>query len=141
VLHSVSIERAGGETGDIAGDEPFEVVFDYSVAGPLAPGRLAILITDANGTAIFTSTSTDHLPALRAPWVRGHHRARCTVSGNFLAPGRYFVTVAEPLENGDDILHHGVLAITISEQNSLAARDGRYGVVAPLLRWREEELS
>src|SRR5207253_10097059 len=97
--------------------------------------RLAILIKDANGTAILTSTSTDEMPALRAPWRTGRHRARCRVPGYFLAPGRYFLTVAEPLENGGDILHDSVLAITISEQNSLAARDGRHGVIAPLLKW------
>ena len=138
-LHSVSILRDGGTTGDIAGDEPFQIVFDYSVVAPLAPGRLAVLIGDTNGTAILTSTSTDKMPALREPWRPGHHRAYCRIPGNLLAPGRYFITVAEPLEGGGDTLHHGALAITISEQNSLAARDGRHGVIAPLLEWREED--
>ena len=63
------------------------------------------------------------------------------IPGNLLVPGQYFITVAEPLENGADILHHGVLAVTVSEQNNLAARDGRYGVIAPLLEWREEEMA
>jgi lipopolysaccharide transport system ATP-binding protein len=140
-LHSVSILRDGGATGDIAGDEPFEIVFDYSVVAPLTPGRLAILIGDTNGTAILTSTSTDTMPALREPWRPGHHHAYCRIPGNLLAPGRYFITVAEPLEGGGDTLHHGALAITISEQNSLAARDGRHGIIAPLLEWKEEDLS
>jgi lipopolysaccharide transport system ATP-binding protein len=139
-LHSVTIARGDDTTGDIAGDEAFDVVFDYSVVGPLAPGRLAILISDTNGTAILTSTSTDSMTAMRAPWRLGHHIARCRVPGNLLAPGRYFITVAEPIEDGSDILHHAVLAITISEQNSLAARDGRHGVIAPLLEWREEDV-
>ena len=140
-LHSVSIEREGDGTGDIAGDESFDVVFDYSVNGPLVPGRLAILIVDTNATPIFTSTSTDKATALRERWRLGRHRARCRVPGNFLAPGRYFITVAEPLDDGTDILHDGVLAITVSEQNSLAARDGRFGVIAPLLDWREEDVT
>jgi hypothetical protein len=108
------------------------------VVAPLSPGRLAILISDMNGLAILTSTSTDNTSALRAPWKLGHRRARCQVPGSLLAPGRYFVTVAEPLEDGSDILHHGALAITVSEQNSLGARDGRHGVIVPLLQWSEE---
>jgi lipopolysaccharide transport system ATP-binding protein len=140
VLHAVTIAREGGGSGDIAGDEGFDVVFDYSVVAPLAPGRLAILISDTNGTAVFTSTSTDSLPALREPWKPGHHRTRCSVPGNLLAPGNYLITVAEPLEDGGDIIHHGVLTMTISEQNSLAARDGRHGMIAPLLEWTTESM-
>jgi lipopolysaccharide transport system ATP-binding protein len=139
VMHSVSIEREHGGTGDLAGDEGFDVVFDYSIVAPLAPGRLAILIIDANGTPIFTSTSTDKISALREPWKPGRHRTRVRVPGSLLAPGHYFITVAEPVEDGGDILHHGVLTVTVSEQNSLAARDGRYGIIAPLLDWSTEE--
>src|SRR5205809_4387783 len=60
VLHSVSIVREG--ESDIAGDEPFEVVFDYSVRGAAVPGRLALVITASDGTSLFASASTAHLP-------------------------------------------------------------------------------
>jgi hypothetical protein len=133
----VSIVRAGGD--DIAGDEPFEVVFDYSVTGPVAPGRLALVIAAADGASIFASASTDHLPALREPWRSGRRRARCLVPGNLLAPGNYYVTVSEPTEDGGDVVHDGALSFTVSEQNSLAARDGRRGAIAPLLAWSDEE--
>ena len=136
-LHSVSIERAGGS--DIAGDEPFNIVFDYSVTGPVASGRLALVVNASDGTPVFASASTDRLPALREPWKPGRHRARCQIPGNFLAPGNYYVTISEPTEDGGDIIHDGVLTFTISEQNSLAARDGRGGAIAPLLAWTDEE--
>ncbi|MEK6372481.1 MAG: polysaccharide ABC transporter ATP-binding protein [Acidobacteriota bacterium] len=136
-LHAVSIVREG--SSDIAGDEAFEVVFDYSVTGPVAPGRLALVISASDGAAIFASASTDHLPALRETWRSGRRRARCRIPGHLLAPGNYFVTISEPTEDGGDIIHDGVLSFTISEQNSLAARDGRRGAVAPLLAWSDEE--
>jgi len=140
-LHTVSIGRKNGGTGDIAGDEAFDVVFDYTVSGALPPGRFALLVTSADAAVIFASASTDGISALRAPWRIGHHRARCHVPGNLLAPGTHFITVSEPLEDGGDVIHDGVLEITISEQNSVAARDGRLGAIAPLLEWSDEELS
>jgi hypothetical protein len=137
----VSIRRAGGGSGDVAGDEPFEVEFDYSVVAPLAPGRFAFVVSAADGSAIFATASTDHLPALRTSWRPGHHLARCRVPGHLLAPGHYFITISEPTEDGGDVIHDGVLSITVSEQNSLAARDGRRGVIAPLLPWSEEDVA
>jgi hypothetical protein len=137
----VSIERLSGASGDIAGDESFDVVFDYTVIGSLAPGRLAIVLSATDGLAIFASASTDHLPALRERWRPGRHRAGCRIPGSLLAPGRYFVTVSEPTEDGGDIIHDAVVSVTISEQNSLAARDGRRGAIVPKLEWTEEDIS
>ena len=104
-------------------------------------GRFAIAVNSADATAVLASASTDHLPALRAPWKPGHRRARCRIPGHLLAPGRYFLTIAEPTEDGGDVIHDSVLSVTVSEQNSLAARDGRRGVIAPLLAWTDEALS
>jgi lipopolysaccharide transport system ATP-binding protein len=137
-LLRVIVENSSGGSGDIAGDEAFDVVFEYRVSGSAASGRLALVINSSEGTAVLASASTDSLPALRAPWTPGLHRARCRVPGHILPPGSYFITVSEPTENGGDVIHDAVLEITVSEQNSLAARDGRAGVIAPLLDWNDE---
>ncbi|HXH91986.1 MAG TPA: ABC transporter ATP-binding protein [Thermoanaerobaculia bacterium] len=139
-LHTVSIERPGGGGGDIAADQPFDIAFDYSIVAPISPGRFAIAIKAADATVVLASASTDHLSALREPWKPGRRCARCRIPGHLLAPGRYFVTVAEPSEDEGDVIHEGVLSVTVSDQNSLVARDGRPGIIAPLLQWSDEEL-
>ncbi|HEV7427624.1 MAG TPA: polysaccharide ABC transporter ATP-binding protein [Thermoanaerobaculia bacterium] len=140
-LHGVSIGRESGATGDLAGDEAFDVIFDYSVNGAIAPGRFALLVSTSEATVVFASASTDETSALRAPWRPGRHRATCRIPGNLLAPGTHFITISEPLEDGGDAVHEGVLEVTVSEQNSIAARDGRSGVIAPLLQWSEVDLT
>jgi len=135
---SVSIECPESSDGvSIPADVPFAVVFDYTVHAPLGPGRLALLVTGANGEAIFASADTDAFPAVRRPWTPGHHRSRCIVPAYLLAPGQYFVTISEPVE-ATEVLHEHILSFSVTEQNSLMARDGRRGVIAPMLAWQKE---
>jgi lipopolysaccharide transport system ATP-binding protein len=136
-FHSVAVEHAGDDPVSIPADEDFSIVFDFDVRGPLPPGRMGLLITDSSGSVVFGSASTDGLPAIRKPWKRGRQRLRCVIPGHFLAPGQYFVTVSEPIEDSEIIPEH-VLSFTITEQNSLVARDNREGVIAPRLPWDEE---
>jgi lipopolysaccharide transport system ATP-binding protein len=139
-LQTVSIGRVEGARGEVTADEPFDVIFEYTVTGAMPPGRFALLVMSADGAVIFASASTDGISALRTRWRPGHHRARCRIPGHLLAPGAHFISVSEPLEDGGDAIHEGVLEVTISEHNSVAARDGRRGVIAPLLEWTEEDL-
>jgi lipopolysaccharide transport system ATP-binding protein len=136
----VWVDGGFGEPGSIAADTPFDIVFDFTVKKSMPPGRRALLIASAEGTPILTSTSTDHLSAIREPWKVGRQRARCTIPGSLLVPGRYFVTISEQVED-IELLREGVFEFTITEQNSLTSRDGRLGVIAPLLEWNREEVS
>jgi len=136
----VSIESASLDRVNIAADSGFEIAFDYTVKKPLPAGRLALLVTATDGTTIFASANTDDTTALRGPWPLGRQRTRCRVPGHLLVPGQYYVTISEPVE-AYDMIHERVLAFTITEENSLIARDGRRGVVAPLLEWRSEPVA
>jgi len=138
--HCVTIESTSADPVTIPADCGFEIAFDYTVKKPLPPGRLALLITATDGTAIFASANTDDATALREPWSLGRQRTRCLIPGHLLVPGQYYVTITEPMDAWD-MIHERVLAFTITEENSLIARDGRRGVIAPLLKWRSEQLS
>ncbi|HJQ37765.1 MAG TPA: hypothetical protein VKB93_11560, partial [Thermoanaerobaculia bacterium] len=138
--HCVSIESDSADRVTIAADTGFEIVFDFTVKKPLPAGRLAMLIAGADGTVVLASANTDHTTALRGPWTLGRHRVRCVIPGHLLVPGQYYITITEPVEAWDEI-HERVLAFTITEENSLIARDGRRGVVAPLLEWRSEPVA
>ena len=135
--HRVWIESPSGDPAAIAADTGFEIVFDFTVKKPIPPGRLAMLVASAEGTPVLTSTSTDRLSAIREPWALGRQRARCTVPGHLLVPGRYYVTISEQVEEVE-VLRERIFGFTITEQNSLVGRDGRFGVIAPLLEWTSE---
>ncbi len=137
--HSVAIESSSSDRVTIPADSSFGIVFDFTVKKPMPPGRLALLILSNDGTTVLASASTDRISALREPWTLGRQRARCIVPGHLLVPGQYYVTISEPAD-GYDVIHERVLAFAITEENSLMARDGRRGVVAPLLEWRLEPL-
>ena len=138
--HRVWIDGGSGDAGTVAADRAFDIVYDFTVKKPMHPGRLALLIASAEGTPIFTSTSTDRLSAIREPWKLGRQRVRCTIPGHLLVPGRYFVTISEQVDMVE-VLRERIFAFTVTEQNSLTTRDARLGIIAPLLEWRAEECS
>ena len=140
--HSVSLNCNGLSTDNssVPADSSFEITFDYSVNQMLPPGRLAFLITNQEGTTVLSSANTDANKELNKRWTSGRKVLRCEIPGHLLSPGRYYLTVSEPTEQGLDILHENILSFAISELNSLGARDGRSGVIMPLLNWREDQL-
>jgi lipopolysaccharide transport system ATP-binding protein len=137
--HSVAIERSDAAPPDAAipADVALDVVFDFGVRDTLMPGRIAVKIVREDGLTLLTSSSTDAGAALNEAWIAGRQQRRCRIDGNLLAPGRYFVWVSEPLPVGN-VVHESVLSFTISDQNSLVARDYREGVIAPILNWTEK---
>ena len=135
-LRSVDSSKLEGTT--LPADTGFQVVFEYSVAGPLAPGRIALAIRNAEGTLVLASANTDGESALNRRWKLGASTAHCVIPGHLLAPGRYTISISEPRESGGDLVHDSVLSFEIDAANSLAERDGRGGVVMPVLAWHDE---
>jgi lipopolysaccharide transport system ATP-binding protein len=135
------IFAARGDTGQsvdpIPADVPVELVVDFTVDQPLSPGRIEIRVAGDAGDVLFTTTSADALPESAHPWPLGPSRYRCRIPANLLAPGVYHVSVTEP-RGGWDIVRDNILSFTISEENSLFARDGRAGRIAPRLEWSVE---
>ncbi len=133
---------ARGDTGEsidpIPADVPVDLVLDFTVDQPLPPGHIEVRVTAEAGDILLTTTSADNLPENAHEWRLGSSRLRCRIPGNLLAPGVYHVSVSEP-RGGYDIVRDNVLSFTISEQNSLFARDARAGRIAPLLEWRVEQ--
>ena len=142
VYHSVAARRPDEVEADDAfpADLGFDLEFDFTVRAALPQGRLSFRMNAEDGRAILTSSSTDSLSSGNAQWTQGRQLVRCRIPGHLLAPGRYFISVSEPLASGNRI-HEAVLSVTVSEQGSLVARDGREGVIAPLLRWEAETVA
>jgi hypothetical protein len=91
-------------------------------------------VTNEHGVVVLASASTDGYPAANAQWEAGRRVQRCTVDAHLLRPGRYYVSVSEPSPRGD-VIHDRIIGFRVSDVGSLVARDGRVGVVTPLLRW------
>jgi lipopolysaccharide transport system ATP-binding protein len=134
--HSVAVVR--GDTGEaveaIPADAGVDIVIDFSVNTPFPPGRIEVILRNDGGEVLLTSTSSDAYAEKFHAWSLGRHEYRAHIPPHLLAPGRYFLSVTEPC-GGYDILRDNVLSFSVSEQNSLVARDGRQGKVAPQLQW------
>jgi hypothetical protein len=130
--------QADGDS--ILADSAIDILFDHSVNGTLHPGRLAFLLTNQEGATVLSSANTDETQTLNQSWNKGRSLIRCRIPGHLLAPGRYYVTVSEPTEKGVDLIHENVINFSVSDLNSLVARDGRAGIIMPRLAWRQERL-
>ncbi|HSY49359.1 MAG TPA: polysaccharide ABC transporter ATP-binding protein [Thermoanaerobaculia bacterium] len=137
--HSVSVLRADTKemTDSIPGDVGIDIMFDFSVVKPLSDGRIELRLVNDFGEVLFTTTSAD--PDLRRnhPWSMGRHTFTCLIPANLLPPGTYRISVTHPF-GGWDIVHENILAFAVTEQNSLAAIDGRAGKIAPRLDWSRD---
>lgn len=138
-LMSVAIVSGSGEYAAFPSDQPVTIAFEFEVTRPIPSSRMGFLVRSAEGTNVIESHTSDESTAINHEWPVGHYRMHCTIPGSLLRPGDYFVTVAEPY--GDTpIVHENVLHFTVSEQNSLVARDGRSALIVPRLHWEREVL-
>jgi lipopolysaccharide transport system ATP-binding protein len=135
----VSVVR--GDTGEsrdaIPADVPVDFVVDFTISEAMTPGRIAISVSNEAGELLLTTTSADRFAEAAHKWTVGEHRLRCRIPGYLLSPGVYYVSLTEP-RGAYDIVRDNVLAFTVSEENSLSARDGRDGRITPLLEWTTE---
>ena len=141
-LVSANLSDAQGTLGSrFAANEGLEltVVFTASVD---VRAFVAFRVNDSTGLTVFSSAFGDvnlrHLDF----FCRGRHTVRCSIPANFLPPGRYSILLAVgcPLEGNDDV-REGVLGFEITEEGYVGSHDGRWGVVAPILPWRESPTS
>ena len=134
--HSISVVR--GDTGSasegIPADVPVDVLFDFTIHDAFPARRIELRLMNDTGDLLLTTTSADRSGELHHEWKRGRQTFRCRIPPDLLMPGRYFVSVTEPY-GGYDILRENVLTFSVTEENSLAARDERQGKIAPILEW------
>jgi len=134
----VSIVAPDGSTPTaLSAAQNFWVQFEYAVNSDQLSGRLSFLIRNQQDIVVLTSSNTDGMPYMNRRWRRGRHIERCEIPGNLLAPGVYFLTISKPIREGNIILE-SICSFEISVVDALGKRDGRQGVIAPLLKWEME---
>lgn len=133
----VAINAPAGSTSDsIPASQAFYIEFVFIVKREGMRGRIGLQICDKQGTPVLSSANTDGLSAANTIWEAGRHIVCCEIPGNLLLPGFYFVTISQPSAAGD-LLIENACGFRIDTVDSLVSKDGRAGVIAPLLRWRE----
>jgi lipopolysaccharide transport system ATP-binding protein len=136
-----SVSVASADPASIDGfpaNAPIDVLFDITIHDKFPAARIEMHLMNDGGDVLLTSTSADASGQLNHEWARGPQRFRCRIPGDFLMPGRYFVTITEPY-GSYYILRENVLTFTVTEEGSLAARDQRQGKIAPMLEWTTTE--
>ena len=134
----VEITSDTGSPVDVVhANEDVQLRFTFSLSRPVT-GRIAFKIRDQHGVVILTSSNTDAFSFLNKTWRTGRHQETCTIPAGWLIPGSYWISIARPLPEGDEIIED-VCRFQIARIGSLTERDARLGVVAPLLNWQARE--
>ena len=142
-LRSAGIQQRGVNTTAVDCREPFSVTFEYETRKALPNSRFFILIRNAKGDVVFGTSDYD-LRSEQATTSRsaGKFVSVVNVPGGLLKVGSYYGTIGADIKNEriifaeNDIFQFEVFE---SEDDTLAERHKRVGLIAPLLRWQTSE--
>jgi lipopolysaccharide transport system ATP-binding protein len=132
--------------GIVRFDESFRLEIAYEVVHRTRNISILFRLTNAEGMAIWTSWDTDpdnwNSGSISEP---GHYMSVCTVPGNLLKPGRYFVSLGgfvcgDHERSSYPEEEETVLIFDVSEMGYLYYPYCRDGTIAPLLKWQVTKL-
>jgi len=124
---------------------PFTLEVEYEVLRPSEDLRVGVRLTAHDGTVLISSTDRDdadpHAPIMRTPGV---YVSRCTIPGDFLNAGQYFVSVGAdfPMLQSHFLVDQG-LAFRIEQTGGAGGHvsDGRAGLLRMRLPWDANKLN
>ncbi len=119
---------------------PFKVKVFYEVLQPVRNLSVVIRLTDSHGNLLWTSFDTDTTDWNGQVRAIGRYFSVCTIPGNMVRPGRYFLSVGAVDKNVRLREHHeNALAFDVSQVGYHIAL-GRKGILTPLLAWEIQAL-
>ncbi len=137
-LTHASVRQRNSITGAIDCREDFTISFEYENKKALADARFFIVVRNAKGDIVFTTSDCDVVAGEAANRTIGSFVSEVTVPGGLLKSGPYFGTIGADIKNqrvifaANDVLNFEVFE---SGDDTLAERHKRVGVIAPLLDW------
>ena len=141
VYNRVSVVAPEGSTPEfIPASKSFIIEFVYEIKASNLKGRIALQIRRADGLIVLSSANTDKEIYISREWQIGKFVEKCTIPDNLLTPNRYYVTVSHPTDEGVDCIYEDICFFSIDSKDSIFSRDGRQGVVVPLLKWELNSL-
>ncbi len=142
-LHAVRIRNGAGtvaESIDIREPTLIEVEY-WNLQSKLRP-TVSIWLTNEDGIVVFISSDFNDRRWYDAPRAPGLVTAQCTIPGNFLAEGTFFVLAAVVTYNPDTVhaMERDVVAFQVSDRSTGDGVRGPFvghwqGVVRPMFPW------
>ena len=138
VLHAVEVVQHDTTTSAIDCRAPFQIRIAYENRRAVRGARFFIIIRNAKGDALFSTSDYDALTTAAAERRTGHFTSTVNVPGDLLRTGSYYGTVGADIKNEriifveNDILHFDAFE---SGDDTLAERHTRPGLIAPVLAW------
>jgi lipopolysaccharide transport system ATP-binding protein len=139
LLQRAGVEQGGIRTSAIDCREAFNILFEYENKRPVAGSRFFIVIRNARGDIVFTTSDYDVITDEAANRNAGRFRSQVEVPGGLLKAGSYYGTIGADIKNEriifaeTDVLDFEVFE---SADDTLAERHKRVGIVAPLFQWK-----
>ena len=127
----------GVVTGGISAGESFSLEIDYRVKEVLSSCRIGVVVSTPDGTIAFDAFDSD-VVEFAAPRAPGSFRAACEIPGQFLSPGRYWISLVAGIPDVRSLAtFESALTIDVNDAGVVGAHShgGRRGVFRPKLKW------
>jgi lipopolysaccharide transport system ATP-binding protein len=144
-LKSVRALDVSGEPADLFDiRQPVQIEVEYwnRSGGNLRP-TVAIHIVNTDGVTLFATTDFNDTDWRATPRLKGVVKSVCTIPGNFLSEGRFYVLVAVVTYNPDvvhalreEAISFEVVDHTDGDGVRGEATSGWPGIVRPMLSWK-----
>ena len=140
LFEEVRIETMAGQVSDVLPSiYSFNIKITISSSADLERTQIAVRVTNQEGIPVFTTANSDSLGQFQVI-KKGRHTFRIQFPAHFLPPGRYSLTIAAfvpGVKLFDSIKDNLAFIIEDLGTHATLLKDGRLGVVTPVLPWEE----
>jgi lipopolysaccharide transport system ATP-binding protein len=133
------ISQSSADTNAIDCRQPFTIAFEYENKKAVDNARFFILVRNARGDIVFSTSDYDVLTEAAASRREGIFLSEVTIPGGLLKAGAYYGTIGADIKNERVIfVENDVFQFEVFESGDdmLAERHKRLGFIAPLLKWQ-----
>jgi lipopolysaccharide transport system ATP-binding protein len=137
-LINVTVVQSGMVTSGVDCRESFTVSLKYENRKVLRHARLFVVIRNAKGEVLFTTSDYDLPTAGAANREHGSFISKVTLPAGLFKTGSYFGTVGADIKNERIVFAENdcfSFEVFDSQDDTLAERHDRVGLLAPLLPW------
>ncbi|MDF5722699.1 MAG: ABC transporter ATP-binding protein [Rhizonema sp. PD37] len=143
ILEVKIMNNYGENSGYVSSTEPFYIDVSIHTKEIISNAQIHIRITNQEGIPVLTTANTDANQENKV-LEKGIHNYRLEMPSSFLPPGVYNLIIAaiKPTVKLFDIVDSKVsFSIEDMGGHSTILRDGRLGVVTPILNWQKLSIS
>ena len=114
------LNHAGEKSGSIDVRHSFSIEFTYEIPRPLRNLEVSFRIFTSDARPVFTSLISEAMPEMLEQAQQGVRKATATIPGNFLFPGKYYISIAL-LESAGPVfdLQDAILQISIEDTGTI----------------------